>query len=98
MSHASLGSLTVIVPVYNELDNLPELRRRLSSVVASLGVSGSEVILVSDGSTDGSEALMAEYVMNDPLFVAIFLTRNFGHQAAVSVGLAAASGDIVKCY
>jgi dolichol-phosphate mannosyltransferase len=95
MSHASLGSLTVIVPVYNELDNLPELRRRLSSVVASLGVSGSEVILVSDGSTDGSEALMAEYVMNDPLFVAIFLTRNFGHQAAVSVGLAAASGDVV---
>jgi dolichol-phosphate mannosyltransferase len=87
--------LTVIVPVYNELDNLPELRRRLSSVVGSLGVSGSEVILVSDGSTDGSEALMAEYVMDDPLFVAIFLTRNFGHQAAVSVGLAAASGDVV---
>lgn len=95
MSHARLGSLTVIVPVYNELDNLPELRRRLSSVVGSLGVSGSEVILVSDGSTDGSEALMAEYVMDDPLFVAIFLTRNFGHQAAVSVGLAAASGDVV---
>lgn len=95
MSHASIGSLTVIVPVYNELDNLPELRRRLTAVVGGLGFSGNEVILVSDGSTDGSEKLMADFVMDDPLFVAIFLSRNFGHQAAVSVGLAAARGDVV---
>jgi dolichol-phosphate mannosyltransferase len=81
-----------VVPVYNEEENLPELRSRLKAVVEQLGYGKAEVLLVSDGSKDGSEEIIAGYVRSDPLFGAMFLTRNFGHQAAVSVGIAAAVG------
>jgi len=88
-------ALSVVVPVFNEEANLPELRKRLKVVVEDLGFGKAEVLFVSDGSTDNSEGIIAEYVRGDSLFGAIFLTRNFGHQAAVSVGIATAAGDIV---
>ena len=87
--------ISVVVPVFNEEANLPELRRRLKAVVEHLDYGKAEVLFVSDGSTDQSEKIIAEYVRNDELFCALFLTRNFGHQAAVSVGIASAVGDVV---
>lgn len=88
-------ALSVVVPVFNEEANLPELRKRLKAVVEDLGFGKAEVLFVSDGSTDNSEEIIAEFVRGDGLFGAIFLTRNFGHQAAVSVGIATAVGDVV---
>jgi len=87
--------LSIVVPILNEAENLPELRRRLKAVVDRLRFQSAEVLFVSDGSTDRSETLIREYVRDDPLFKGVFLTRNFGHQAAVSIGLAEAQGSVV---
>jgi dolichol-phosphate mannosyltransferase len=93
--------LSIIIPIFNEAENLPELRRRVTDFLASTAASGgggfdrAEVLLISDGSRDASEALIARIVDEDPLFTGIFLTRNFGHQAAVSTGLAHCKGDVV---
>ena len=87
--------LSVVVPIYNEEENLPELRRRLKSVVEELEFARSEVLLINDGSADRSEALIRSIVAEDPLFTGIFLTRNFGHQAAVCVGLSQAKGSVI---
>src|SRR6266511_1921201 len=87
--------LSVIVPIYNEEDTLPELERRLPTAVAGLGFLVLEFLLVSDGSVDRSEAVIRQIVARDGRFRGIFLTRNFGHQAAVSTGLAHARGSVV---
>lgn len=90
--------LSIVIPVYNEEENLPELRRRIGEFLASPAAAGfdrAEVLLISDGSRDGSEAMIARIVDEDPLFTGIFLTRNFGHQAAVSTGLAYCKGDVI---
>ena len=87
--------LSVIVPLFNEESNLPELHRRLKAVVTSLGFARAEVLLVDDGSTDSSESLIRKMVNEDSMFKGIFLTRNFGHQAALSTGLSHARGSIV---
>ena len=91
--HRSL--LSIVVPVYNEQENLEEMRRQLCGVIDKLDVDAAEVLFVSDGSTDGTEALVESFVRNDARIKGIFLTRNFGHQAAVSVGIDAALGSVV---
>jgi len=88
-------SLSIVVPIFNEEENLLELRTRLVALVDKLGFQSAEVLLVSDGSVDGSEQMIWDFCQQDPLFKGIFLTRNFGHQAAVSIGLAQSSGDLV---
>ena len=87
--------LSVVVPVFNEEQSLPELGRRLTSAVVGLGFGGEEFLLVSDGSQDGSERIIRAMVARDPRFRGVFLTRNFGHQAAISAGLERASGSVV---
>ncbi len=87
--------LSVVVPIYNEQDTLPELERRLPPALAGLGFHGLEFLLVSDGSVDRSESIIREMVARDRRFRGIFLTRNFGHQAAISIGLAQAKGSAV---
>jgi polyisoprenyl-phosphate glycosyltransferase len=87
--------LSVIVPIYNEEDTLAELESRLPPAVADLGFGALEFILVSDGSRDRSEEIICEIVRRDPRFRGVFLTRNFGHQAAVSTGLTYARGSVV---
>jgi polyisoprenyl-phosphate glycosyltransferase len=88
-------SLSIVVPIFNEEENLAELRRRVKAVVEKLRFAQNEVLLVSDGSVDRSEAIIREIVAEDPLFKGVFLTRNFGHQAAVSIGLAQSNGAAV---
>jgi glycosyltransferase involved in cell wall biosynthesis len=88
-------SLSIVVPLYNEEENLPELGSRISSLVERLGFKTCEVLLINDGSDDRSEQMIWELVRQHPIFKGIFLTRNFGHQAAVSVGLAQCAGDII---
>ncbi len=92
----SQRTLTVIVPIHNEQENLPELQRQLKCLMDGMPSIRTDVLLVSDGSTDRSEEMIAEICRDDVRFQGIYLTRNFGHQAAVSVGLEHSTGSMVS--
>jgi len=85
---------SVVVPVYNEEESLLELGRRLAAALDELDGS-SEVLLVDDGSTDATPALLAELERRDVRFRALRLSRNFGHQIAITAGLDAARGAAI---
>ncbi len=86
-------ALSVVVPCYNEEDGIDELVRRVEAVcVAEVGAD-YEIVLVNDGSTDGTLARMRDLVARDPHVVAVDLARNYGHQVALSAGLDQARGD-----
>lgn len=86
--------VSVVVPIFNEQENLPELRRRLSEALEKTGEQW-EVVLVNDGSRDGSREMIRGYHDDDPRFKLVDLSRNFGHQPAVTAGIHHASGDCV---
>jgi len=83
----------VVVPVYNEVESVAELQRRLSGVMAGLGEH--ELVFVDDGSSDGTWNALLELAKLDRHVRLIRLSRNFGHQLALSAGLEAARGDAV---
>jgi dolichol-phosphate mannosyltransferase len=83
-----------VVPVLNEQQVLPAFYARLKAVLATLP-DASEVIFVDDGSFDGTPALLDGWAAADASVRVIHLSRNFGHQAALTAGLDHASGDAV---
>jgi dolichol-phosphate mannosyltransferase len=85
---------SIIVPVYNEIDGLENLFKRLVSLMADLKYP-FEVILVNDGSEDGSAEKLEQIHARDPRFKIIHFSRNFGHQAAVMAGMRLAIGQTV---
>ena len=85
---------SLVLPVFNEEETLPALFDRLCALLARLDGEG-EVILVDDGSTDGSYPLMVELASRDDRFKLLQLSRNFGHQVAITAGLDVAAGDAV---
>lgn len=86
--------LSVVIPVLNEEENLPELYRRLTAVLP--GTVGSyEIVFVDDGSTDTSWALICGLAASDPHVRGVSFSRNFGHQMAFSAGLDHAAGEAV---
>ena len=85
--------ISVVVPVYNEQENLPVLFQRLQSALQAVG--SFEVIFVDDGSSDGSDELLDDICRRDVRFKVIHFSRNFGHQAALQAGLRAAKGNAV---
>ncbi len=85
-------NLSVIVPVYNEELNLPELYSRLKSVCTKLKLS-YELIFVNDGSRDGSIQVIEELVNTDKNVRFINFSRNFGHQIAVTAGIDHCKGE-----
>ncbi|MDY7038374.1 MAG: glycosyltransferase family 2 protein [Thermodesulfobacteriota bacterium] len=88
--------LDIIIPIYNEQENLHELHRRLSEVCGKLKNDVSwQVIYVNDGSKDDSLKIMLAQYREDSRFMILDLSRNFGHQAAIAAGLAHADGDAV---
>ncbi|MGD0839034.1 MAG: glycosyltransferase, partial [Polyangia bacterium] len=87
-------TLSVVIPVFNEEETIPELDRRLRVFLAGLGVSW-EVIFVDDGSRDASAALLAELAEREPLYKVISFSRNFGHQIAITAGMDRAEGEAV---
>ncbi len=87
------SQLSVVLPVHDEEQTLPELHRRLVASIGSLNVS-YEILYVDDGSTDGSLRLLHELARGQSVRV-LALTRNFGHQAAIVAGLEHACGTAV---
>jgi glycosyltransferase involved in cell wall biosynthesis len=85
---------TIVIPIFNEEQNLPVLHERLMTALAGLD-QPFEVILVDDGSRDKSYQLMLEIHQKDPRVKILRLSRNFGHQVAISAGLDMAEGDAV---
>jgi glycosyltransferase involved in cell wall biosynthesis len=86
--------LSIVVPVFNEEATLPELHRRLGEILPDVG-GEAEVVLVNDGSRDGTASLIAAICREDRRFRGVHFSRNFGHQAAVAAGLRYASGRAV---
>ena len=85
---------TVIAPIYNEFDNLPELYQRVKEVMDSTGEPW-ELVLVDDGSTDGSSERILELAARDKTVRPVIFARNFGHQIAVTAGLDYSRGKAV---
>ncbi len=85
---------SVIAPIYNELENLPLLYARVREVMQETGEDW-ELILVDDGSKDGSSDLMRKLSAKDERVRPVILARNFGHQIAVTAGMDYSRGDAV---
>jgi dolichol-phosphate mannosyltransferase len=86
--------LSAVVPAYNELENLDPLLRELRAALASSGRS-HEIVLVDDGSTDGSAQRIADEAREDPRVQAVLLARNVGQSGALAAGIAAARGAVI---
>ena len=85
---------SIIAPIYNEIGNLSELYRRVKEVMDSSGESW-ELVLVDDGSTDGSTERIRELAQKDKAVRPVIFARNFGHQVAITAGWDYARGDAV---
>lgn len=88
--------LSVVVPVFNELDSLDILHQQIKTVLTSLERT-YEIIYVDDGSTDGSLLKLRKLAEEDDSVVVIQLRRNFGQTAALSAGIDYARGEVVVC-
>ncbi len=89
-----MKDLSVIIPIYNEAENIPVLFQRLSAVIAQLNVE-SEFIFINDGSKDNSILLIKELAAKNTNVRYIDFARNFGHQLAVTAGLDHCTGKAV---
>jgi len=86
--------VSVVIPVYNEADSLPDLKDRLLKALNALSLP-YEIILVDDGSKDNSLDILTRYAKEDSHIHVIEFNRNYGQHAAVFAGLKHASGDVV---
>lgn len=85
---------TIIAPIYNEIENIPHLYARVSEVMDQTGQPW-ELVLVDDGSKDGSKDALRELGKKDERVRPVIFARNFGHQIAVSAGMDYARGDAI---
>ena len=85
---------SIIAPIYNEKENLPELYQRVEKVMDPTGETW-ELLLVDDGSTDGSTEIIRALSKEDERIRPVIFARNFGHQLAVTAGLDYSRGDAV---
>ena len=85
--------LSVAIPVYNEEDGLAELLRRVGAVLDAVPGGPHEMVIVDDGSRDRTLAMLEEAAARDPRLVVVALSRNFGHQAALTAAIDHVTGD-----
>ena len=85
---------SIVVPVFNEIESLPEMYRRVKEVMDANGEPW-ELIIVDDGSTDGSTDKIMELAKADKTIRPVIFARNFGHQIAITAGWDYARGDAV---
>ncbi len=88
-------ALSVVIPCYNELDGMGELHRRVTAACDSHVGTSYEIVLVIDGATDGTREAIIELARHDPRVIAVDLSRNYGHQVALSAGLEFSRGQRV---
>lgn len=86
--------VSVAIPVHNEQSVVPELLRRVTDVLDRQPGGAHEMVFVDDGSSDRTLELLEEGAMRDPRICVISLSRNFGHQAAITAALDHTSGDV----
>ena len=87
--------ISIVIPCYNEEEVIGETIKRLLSFCSELDNLDVELIFVDDGSDDQTRTLLKEFSANDSRAKVIGLSRNFGHQIAVTAGIDAANGDAV---
>lgn len=87
--------VSVAIPVYNEQAVMPVLLTRLRAVVSAIPGGPHELLFVDDGSSDLTTEILRAAAIDDPRIVVVALSRNFGHQAAISAALDYVSGDVV---
>jgi dolichol-phosphate mannosyltransferase len=88
--------ISIIIPVYNEQENITHVYTQVSAIMQSLQSKYTyEFIFINDGSADASWPLLVKLAHSDPQVTALNLSRNFGHQAALTAGYAHAQGDAV---
>lgn len=86
--------LSIVVPVYNEQEVLPEFHKRISAVLAGVPMA-NEIVYINDGSTDTTLAILQHLYADDQHVAVVDLSRNFGKEIALSAGLHHAHGDAV---
>lgn len=91
----SSAKLSVAIPVYNEAEVLPHLLSRLGQVLDSVPGGPHQIVLVDDGSSDQTLALLEAATHTEGRLLVVALARNFGHQAALSAALAHTTGQVV---
>jgi len=92
-----MSLISIVVPLYNEEGNVPELMRRIGAIAARVAEGGDdvEIIAVNDGSRDGTHAVLRAEQARQPRLTILNLSRNFGHQIAATAGLDASRGAAV---
>ncbi len=88
-------TVSLVVPVYNESGILPELCRRVDQLIRNGAAYDWEVICVNDGSADGTAETLTQLADQYDWLTALHLSRNFGHQIAISAGIDYSRGDAV---
>lgn len=94
MTNEQRPRYSFVIPVHNELETLPALALRLRELMPKLD-GQCEVLLIDDGSTDAGYEIMRDLHAEDPRFRVLRLSRNFGHQVAITAGLDHARGDAI---
>lgn len=89
------ATVTVVIPLLNEEESLPELASRLETVLERVAPRGYDVLFIDDGSTDHSYDVLRDINTRNHRFKAIRFRRNYGKSAALAVGFAEAKGDVV---
>jgi len=87
-------TLSVVVPIYNEVESLPRLVEAIATAVQPMGIS-YEIICVDDGSRDGTTELLRQMAQSRTDLRGVLLRRNYGQTAAMAAGFKHASGDVV---
>ncbi len=90
---AAPPALSVIVPCYNEAQGLAEACRRITAACRASACGDFEILLINDGSTDATLAVMQGLCATTPPIIAVNLSRNFGHQMALTAGLSLCTGE-----
>ena len=87
-------TLSLVLPVFNEEEIIPQLHERLQAFLATVDVTW-EVLFIDDGSKDKSLPMLKELARDEPRYKIVALARNFGHQAAITAGMDRAEGEAV---
>lgn len=95
MDKSSIAMISIVVPIFNEEENIPILYQRITQLILTQHIHNYEIIFVNDGSRDNSWLLIKQLAAVDKKIKAVNLSRNFGHQLALTAGYDYASGDAI---